>query len=171
MALVYKKFIKFGTTSDAVNSRVIPAFYTPTNYTPTQVSSEGTGAISAHLKGIDVALAGGTGTQGTVSILNNQSSVAAITGLLFNGATTRSAEIKFSVTRTTSSSEKVCTGVITMTYSTSLSDWYFSVVSDNSNAGLVFSCSSSGQVNYISDNMAGTGYTGQLKFSYSTFGV
>jgi hypothetical protein len=171
MALVYKKFIKFGTSSDAVNSRVIPAYFTPSNYTPTQVGSEGNGAISAHLKGIDNALAGTSGSQGVVSISNNQSSETSIAGLLFNGATTRSAEIRFSVTRTTNSAEKVCTGIITMTYSPLLSDWFFSVMSDNSNAGLIFSCSPSGQVNYISDNMSGTGYTGQLRFSYATFAV
>jgi len=171
MALVYKKFIKFGTSSDAVNSRVIPAYFTPSNYTPTQVDLEGTGAISAHLKGIDNALSGTSGSQGTASIANNQSSTASITGLLFDGALVRSVEIRFSVTRATNSAEKVCTGVITMTYNPLLSDWYFSVMSDNSNAGLTFSCSSSGQVNYISDNMSGTGYTGQLRFSYATFVV
>lgn len=58
---IIKKFIKFGTGADEVNSQALPANYTPTNYTPVQVASEGTDKVSAHLKGINNALAAGSG--------------------------------------------------------------------------------------------------------------
>lgn len=48
--------IDFGTGTDQVNSRAIPAHFTPVNYTPTQVAAEGADKISAHLRGIDSAL-------------------------------------------------------------------------------------------------------------------
>jgi hypothetical protein len=51
-----KRSIDWGTTGRKVNSQHIPANFTPTNYTPAQVGSEGTDKVSAHLKGIDAAL-------------------------------------------------------------------------------------------------------------------
>lgn len=53
--------ISFSNTAGDVNARVIPTNYTAVNYTPTEVASEGTDKISAHIKGLDlkVASAGG----------------------------------------------------------------------------------------------------------------
>lgn len=88
MAQLFKKFIKFGTGTNDVNSRVIPANFTPTYYIPTQVASEGTDKVSAHLKGIDNVLAvSGAGTydithtswSGPADNTSNQ----VITGLIF----------------------------------------------------------------------------------------
>lgn len=53
MAQLQKKYIRFGTGATDTNARVVPANFTPTFYTPSQVASEGTDKISAHLKGID----------------------------------------------------------------------------------------------------------------------
>jgi hypothetical protein len=50
---VNEKFVNFGTGTGQVNSRTIPANFTSSNYTPTQVGSEGTDKVSSHLKGID----------------------------------------------------------------------------------------------------------------------
>ena len=58
---VKNKGLKQTTDSDGVNGQTLPANYTPSNYTPTQVGSEGTDKISAHLKGIDAELTGGGG--------------------------------------------------------------------------------------------------------------
>lgn len=170
--IIYKKFIKFDTSTDGVNSQVIPANYTPTNYAPIQVSSEGTNKISAHLKGIDAILATKeTEVSGVASLANNQSVGANVVGLVFDGSLVRSVEIEYSITRTTSTQEKVCTGVISMTYSTLNSNWYMTVTADNSNAGVYFECSPAGQVIYTSSNMGGASYTGQMRFEYSTFAV
>jgi len=53
---VIDKFINFGTGSNQVSEKDMPADYSPSNYTPTQVASEGTDKTSAHLKGIDLQL-------------------------------------------------------------------------------------------------------------------
>jgi hypothetical protein len=66
MAYQYdKRAIDWGTTGKKVNSQHLPANFTPTNYTPAQVGSEGTDKVSAHLKGIDTKLA--TSGGGTVT--------------------------------------------------------------------------------------------------------
>lgn len=74
MSQIKKKFIKFGTGTDDVNSRVIPANYTPSSYTPTQVASEGTDKISAHLKGINNAIAAVSSE--TVSLISTDITLA-----------------------------------------------------------------------------------------------
>lgn len=56
MAKLSKKYLKLGTGVDELNSRGVPAHYTPISYVPSQVSTEGNDKISAHLKGIDTAL-------------------------------------------------------------------------------------------------------------------
>lgn len=64
MGKVDKRFIDLGTTGNQVNSRVVPAHFTPSNYTPAQVGSEGADKVSSHLNGIDTALGEAGGTLG-----------------------------------------------------------------------------------------------------------
>lgn len=59
MTKLKSKYINFGTGSNEVSSKVLPAGYTPVNYTPIEVSSEGADKTSAHLKGIDSKLVAG----------------------------------------------------------------------------------------------------------------
>lgn len=70
MGQIKKKFLLLGTGTDQLNSRDIPANFTPSNYTPSQVASEGTDKVSAHLKGIDNAIAVASGAEliGTSSL-------------------------------------------------------------------------------------------------------
>lgn len=56
MAKIKRKYISFGLASIDVNAQAIPATHTAVNYTPSQVASEGTDKISAHLKGLDAAV-------------------------------------------------------------------------------------------------------------------
>lgn len=56
MSRIARKFIRFGTSATDVNAQPIPATNTATNYTPTQVATEGTDKVSAHLNGINAAL-------------------------------------------------------------------------------------------------------------------
>lgn len=57
MARITSRFIDFSTTGDGVNATKIPASYTPINYVPTEVGTEGSDKVSAHLKGMDVTFA------------------------------------------------------------------------------------------------------------------
>lgn len=173
MSRIKKKFIRFGTNTDEVNSRDIPANFTPTNYTPAQVGTEGNTQVSAHLKGIDAALAtaGGGETTGSFSLANNQATLADVTGLLFDGSTVRGAEIRYSIYRNSSLTEEVTIGSIQIGYKTVAADWVITNDFQATNAGIVFDITNLGQVQYTSTNYGGTGYTGVLKFSYKTFPV
>lgn len=79
MSKLKAKHINLGIGTDQVSDKVIPSAYTPSAYTPTQVDSEGTDKISAHLKGIDQALSSIVPPQILTGTLTNNATVA-ITG-------------------------------------------------------------------------------------------
>lgn len=168
---IKRKFIKQGNTSDAFNAQAVHSTYTPSNYTPAAVGTEATTQVSAHLKGLDAALLTSGDITGNTTLANNQSSVADVTGLLFDGVATRSVLIKFAIYRNTSGSEQESTGNISLGYKTTAADWTISTEGFQGNAGITFSVTSSGQVQYISTNMAGTGYVGTVKWLYKTISV
>ena len=102
MSRIKNKYIRWGiATTDDVNSRVMPANFTPSNYTPTQVGTEGSDKVSSHLKGIDNALGSIVPSTGDIPqtswagpVDNTNSQV--ITGLLFAN-TVRSIEILMNI--------------------------------------------------------------------------
>lgn len=168
MSRIKKKFISFGTGSTDVNARVLPANFTPSNYTPTQVASEGTDKVSAHLKGIDAALLS-TGTTYTATIANNQSSAQDVTSAFFDPLLARAIEVSFNTYRSTSTNELAATGTIYLAYLTIAGTWEISCDSTFSNAGLTFDITDAGQLTYTSSNLAGTSYSGNMKFTYKTY--
>ena len=158
MARLAKKFIKFGVTSDEVNSQVIPAnFASPSNYTPAQVGTEGTDKVSAYLKGIDNALTGVASISGDIShtsfsAANNQVSAANVTGLAFANGTVRSfdATVSVSVVATASLYEAFKIQGIQKG-----SGWDISVSSVGDSSGFIFSITSAGQLQYTDSNYTG----------------
>lgn len=89
MSRIKKKFIRLGTGTDDLNSRDVPANYTPVAYTPAAVGSEATTQVSAHLKGINNALSGlgsvstDIGLTSWTSLVNNTANQT-VTGFLLN---------------------------------------------------------------------------------------
>lgn len=67
MSRVKSRYIQWGTGSDEVNAQAMPASFTPSNFIPSQVASEGTNKVSAFLKGIDDKL----GTLGGAKFVGN----------------------------------------------------------------------------------------------------
>lgn len=53
MRKLLSRFLSLGTGTDQISARTFLAGFTPTNYTPTETASEGTGKVSAHLNGLD----------------------------------------------------------------------------------------------------------------------
>lgn len=161
---LFQKFIKFGTDADAVNSRVVPAHFTPSNYTPTQVGSEGTDKISAHLKGIDAALTGG-GVAGDIaltsfSLTDNQSSAANVTGLAFANGTTRSAEVHYSIV-IDATVDKFEAGTLHLIQKGS--SWEMSQAYVGDDSLVVLTVTTAGQVQYTTPSYAGY-VSGTMKF-------
>jgi hypothetical protein len=99
---------------------------------------------------------------------NNVSSATNVTGLLFDTAAVRSAIISYSINRSTSSTELSECGQMMVTYNTSANSWALAQYSVG-DAGLTFSITSGGQIQFVSTNMSGTGYTALMKFSAKAF--
>lgn len=172
MARIAKKFIKLGTSTDELNSRDVPANYSPTNYTPSQVASEGTDKISAHLKGIDTAIGSLGGSAGDISetsfsLSNNQVSAANVTGFAFANGSIRSfqALVSVAIDATTDLFESFeILGI------QKASDWQINVSSLGDTSQVSFSITSAGQIQYTSGNISGF-VSGTIKFRAITTSV
>jgi len=157
MSRIKQKFIRFGTGTDDVNARLIPANYTAVNYTPSQVASEGADKVSAYLKGIDNAIGSIGSTTGDISLstfsaANNQASLANVTGLAFSNGVVRSfdAIVSVAIDATTDLfAEYKLHGI------QKSSDWELSYEYLGDDTGVGFDITSSGQVQYISSNISG----------------
>lgn len=103
----------------------------------------------------------------SISIANNQSSPANVTGLLLDGAVTRSFIVDYAIYRKTdtASSAVAEAGQLRGVYNTQSSTWLMSTDYSGQDSGVSFSILSSGQVQYTSSNIAGANYTGSLKCS------
>jgi hypothetical protein len=157
---IKQKFIKWGTGTDDVNSRNMPANFTPSSYTPAQVSSEGNDKVSAHLNGIDTALGSITGTSGDIAhtsftAADNQAAAANITGFAFANGTVRSFDALVSITRGSTYEVRKIMGI------QKAASWTFAETKNGDNTGVEFSMTSGGQMQYTSTN---TGSTATIKF-------
>jgi hypothetical protein len=101
-------------------------------------------------------------TASQASILNNQSTVANVTDLSFDSASVRSAVIHYYIFRKHGATEVMESGVITLRYVNSA--WTFTQEYQGDDTGVTLSITSSGQIQYISDNKTGTPYTGVMKY-------
>lgn len=101
--------------------------------------------------------------QTSFSIANNISSYTNVNGLIFSNSTVRAAFVEYSIYRTTNSNELAQSGTLEMVYKNTANDW--TLVQDfGGEAGVIFSITSSGQLQYQSSNVSGTSYSGVMKF-------
>lgn len=173
MSRIKSKFIRFGTGTDEVNSRSLPANFTPTNYTPAQVGTEGNDKVSAHLNGIDTALGSIVSVPGDIgptawNSLANNTANQTITGLIF-AATVRtfSAEVSIYIDNGASGLWTNCTlkGVRKGTSDWSTNELSLEYTGDNV-LGISFNINNvttSGQVRISIGNISGF-VSGELRF-------
>lgn len=102
------------------------------------------------------------------TIANNQSSPANVTGLSFNKATIKSVRIQYDIYRKNNTVNYNETGFIWLVYNALTDDWTISVQSNLDDAGVTFSVTTAGQVQYVSTNISVTSYVGQLRWSNVT---
>lgn len=170
MSRLSKKYVKLGTNSDEINARDISAnFASPAYYTPTQLASEGTDKISAHLKGIDLALAsaGGGGSAGDIpetsfTAADNQASAADVTGLSFAVLTVRSFVVTLSILRGTTYAQYTLKGI------QKAASWEIAQEYVGDSTGIALTITTLGQIQYTSSN---TGFGATLKFRAITTSV
>lgn len=172
MARLGKRSIIFGEGTNEVNSRSLPSFYTPTNYTPVQVGTEGSDKTSAHLKGIDNKLAGlvysdGDLSETSFSAANNQPTPANITGLLFSNAVVRAFSVLASVYIDATSDKYESISILGIQKG---SDWEMTITRIGDDSGIELSITTAGQIQYTSTNLAGHVAT-TVKFRASTTSV
>lgn len=97
------------------------------------------------------------------TLSNNVSSPSIVSGLAFDQATVRSAQITYSIDRSTSTTEYSENGTIYASYNSLSNTWSQSQFSDG-NAQVNFTITN-GQFSYTSSNMTGSTPTGKLIFS------
>lgn len=107
------------------------------------------------------------------TVTNNQSTAADVSGLAFSTATVRSAFIEYSIYRTsdTNTSGNAETGVILLVYDNSASTgnkWLISNGPYVGDAGVSFTVTDAGQVQYTSTDIGSTNYSGTMKFKART---
>jgi hypothetical protein len=111
------------------------------------------------------------------TIVNNQSSVADVTGLLFNHLTVGAAKVEYWIKRVTTGSgatELTEYGFFYVTRDVGAGVWRITPMpSGPDNAGVTLSMSAlaQGQVQYVSTNITGTASVSKMKFKASTMGV
>lgn len=97
---------------------------------------------------------------------NNQTTFSDITGLFFNPSTIRAATIEYAVHRSTDSAHAVESGTMLVVYDTdnTATEKWKVAQTVNGDAGIEFSVGDSGQFQYKTSNMAGTGHDGIISF-------
>ena len=110
------------------------------------------------------------GVQNTISILNNQTAVQPLTGLLFDKLATKSFEILFDCYRKTDTalSQVNETGKIYGNYDPVSDTWRVSVNSVFDDAGVSFFITTAGQLQYKSTDITGANYVGTLRVTAIT---
>lgn len=105
------------------------------------------------------------------TLANNQSAASSVTGLLLANATNRAVVVDYTIERRSSNQGYRQIGSLVCMYDAFLSTWS---IEDNVKGGasglttgVTFSITSTGQIQYVTDNMTGSSYVGKLR--YKTF--
>lgn len=104
--------------------------------------------------------------QTAANITNNQVSSTNINGLIFDPTIVRGAVVEYSVYRVTTgtgATEQGETGTMYLTFLSTANSWDMAVLGSDS-AGIFFSITNAGQVQYTTTNFTGSAYSGVIKF-------
>jgi hypothetical protein len=122
-------------------------------------------AVTSQLNTLTVT---GDITLTSFNLANNQVSMADIVGLSFDIGTILMGIIEYDINRSTDSFNYSEGGFLLAVYNPIALTWqwnkYKAGTSGPTVDGVQFNVTSSGQVQYTSDNISGTNYTGQIKF-------
>lgn len=103
------------------------------------------------------------------TIANNQAAAADVTGLLFNGTSVKMAIVDYRIRRRTTgggAEERVQGGSFVALYKATAATWSITPgPQSGDDAGVEFSITNAGQVQYVSDNQAGTPDESILKYT------
>ena len=129
---------------------------------------DATGWAEAVTEAINSLLGSGDILETTALILNNQTTATDVVGLAFSNTLVRAANIQYAVYRTDDLPTGIAeSGTIYLTYNSSSTEWTLSQ-NKNGDAGITFSVTSLGQVQYQSTNLTGGNYSGKIIFTAAT---
>ncbi len=105
------------------------------------------------------------------TIANNQGAAADVTGLSVSSASYKFLQVFVSIRRktATASSEVLALGRLSLMYREETSAWDLVPVFDGDDVGVTFTISAGGQVQYTSTSIAGSSYSGTMKFKAISF--
>ena len=113
-----------------------------------------------------------TDSEYSFSIVNNTTSPSNVTSLVFDPIQVRSFLVDYSIYRESSTESDAQIGQLRGIYNTKTSTWFLSDDYAGENAGVSFTISASGQVQYTSSNFSGTSHIGTLKYAIKrTFSI
>lgn len=115
------------------------------------------------------------GIERQFTLVNNQSAPADVTGLRFDKRGVAQATVTYLVQRVTtggSAAELIESGIFTCAYRPTSESWDISAVNEHSpdDAGITFTITADGQVQYTTTNETGTPLISNLFWRASTFG-
>jgi len=115
------------------------------------------------------------GSIGEQTILNN-TATQDITDMLFDGDVNNSVIINFTIGRKTDTGSKYSSGILYLVYSEFTNTWRIEKGLETLDyAGVTFAVDTgagkTGQVNYTSDDLTGTSYSGKIDYNIKTFEV
>lgn len=97
------------------------------------------------------------------TIPNNITTPTDVTGLVFDKAETKSAKFLIDIFRKTATEKFKEVGDVFAVYDPEDDDWDITLNTNFDDAGVIFSITSAGQVQFTSSNMSGGSYSGTLK--------
>lgn len=118
------------------------------------------------LSAIKSLIALGGDAQINQSIANNQAATD-VTGLIFNKANIKSAHIAWNLERKTDTQNEQESGWLYVYHDSADDVWRISTQSVGDDAGVTFTITAAGQVQYASDDLTGTNYSGNLRIVQS----
>lgn len=105
--------------------------------------------------------------QANITILNNQAVAQNVSNLVFDGAITNKFIVDYGLFRSTDSSSLAQAGRLRGVYNEDAAEWYISDDYSGQNAGVTFTITNGGQIQYTSSNLAGANYVGTLEYRIS----
>jgi hypothetical protein len=103
----------------------------------------------------------------TFNLANNTVTPQDVVGLVFNPATVRSAVVDYSIYRSTTTTELAEKGKLELIYKNGGNPgekWTIGRVFFGDDAGITITMTDGGQAQYVSSNLGGSSYVGQMKF-------
>jgi len=103
------------------------------------------------------------------NVANNQASFADVTGLIFNAASVRAADISYSIFRISTANPSGFTekGTIQIVYDNNVG-WSINQGNILGSSGVTFSVTTGGQIQYQSTDIGSLNYIGTMKFRAKT---